>query len=65
MNRQLESQNASARALGVSLRTFYRIQDDKALNYPKPFFIHGRKFFDVDERIEWIKQQKEAIVKAA
>ena len=65
MNRQLEKQTAAAAALGVSLRTFYRIQDDKALGYPAAIFIHGRKLFDVDERIAWIKKQKELQSKAA
>ena len=65
MNRQLENRTSAAAALGVSVRTFQNMVDNPDMEYPRPIIIGKRAFFDVDERIEWIKKQKKASNRAA
>lgn len=58
--RLISQQHALSYLGGITEMTLWRWRQDPRLNFPKPYTIRRRNFYDRTELDAWLKRQREA-----
>ena len=53
----ITARDLRARLGKVSAMTLWRWEHQPALAFPKPVYINGRKYYDLDELEEWVRNR--------
>jgi hypothetical protein len=60
--RLISQQHALSYLGGITEMTLWRWRQDPRLNFPKPYVIRRRNFYDVAELDSWLKRQRCAVL---